>query len=179
MNLFLRLCLGFLSFSGLVARAADVQMRVEASRGEFRLAIVDATRNKALREAVHEAFVAGFEAAIAKTGAPLAVKAKAVSADHAAFNLGTGVYDAVLVIGTTLPRPLILSDTARLSATLGAGKEERKAFLVFRSSDEGLEKVLAAAFVPAVTGQRFLDALSGEPTQLAGAAGGAKVAAAQ
>lgn len=179
MHALLRFSLGFLSIVGLVARAADTQVRVEASRGEFRLAIVDATRNKAQREAVHQAFVAGFEAAIAKTGAPLTVKAKAVNADHAAFNLGTGVYDAVLVIGTSLPRPLILSDTARLTATLGAGKEERKAFLVFRSSDEGLEKVLTAAFVPAVTGQRFLDALSGEPSQLAGGAGGSKVAAAQ
>lgn len=162
---------------GAFAFAADA-VKVAGSR-ELRLAVVDTAKSSATRETAHAAFAASFSEAIAKLcGEKIGVKVKCVSADHAAFNLGTGVYDAVLVLGTSLPRPLMISDVSRLSATLGAGKTERKAYLIFNNSDEGLAKVLAGSFEPALTSDRFLDALDGKAGQLAGAAGGSQVAAA-
>ncbi|HYD82644.1 MAG TPA: hypothetical protein VEA63_01300, partial [Opitutus sp.] len=130
------------------------------------------------REALHEAFAEGLAKAINDGGgAPIEVKTKRVNPDHAAFNLGTGVYDAVLVIANQLPRPLILSETKRLVATLSTGREEKKAFLIFQQADEGLEKVLTAAFTPAITNSRFLDALDGGFEKVDGANGGSKIAA--
>lgn len=163
--------------SALDLVAADLKVRVQGSQ-ELRLAVVDSSRNTAARDALHQAFANGLAAAINQGGGqPITVKVKAVNADHAAFNLGTGVYDAVLAMGTSLPRPLILSDTMRLTATLNTTKGERKAFLIFGQADEGLAKVLTAAFAPAITDRKFLDALDGGFEQLAAADGGSKVAA--
>lgn len=160
---------------GACAMAADA-VKVAGSR-ELRLAVVDSAKPSAAREASHAAFAASLSEAVSKLcGTKLGVKAKCVNADHAAFNLGTGVYDAVLVIGSTLPRPLILSEVTRLSATLGAGKSEKKAYLIFSNSDAGLSQVLASSFEPALTSATFLDALEGPDTKIAAGAG-AKVAA--
>lgn len=152
-------CFGLLLVSPV--RGTDQKLRVEG-RQDLRLAIVDSNRNNPSRAALHEAFALGLAEAInAGGGAPISVKTKVANPDHAAFNLGTGIYDAVLVIGTSLPRPLILSETTRLTATLSAGKKERKAYLIFGQGDEGLTKVLTGAFASAITYPKFLDTLDG------------------
>ena len=87
------------------------------------------------------------------------MRTKCVNADHAAFNLGTGVYDAVLVINNSLPRPLMISDVARLSATLGSGKTEKKLYFIFGTSDAPLSELLSASFPAALNNPKFLDML--------------------
>ncbi len=175
MKTFIRAWVIFCLF-GALAYAADA-VKVAGSR-ELRLAVVDSAKASPAREASHAAFAASLGDAISKLcGSPMGVKAKCVNADHAAFNLGTGVYDAVLVIGSTLPRPLMISDVSRLNATLGAGKTEKKVYLIYSNADEGLSKILAGTFETALTSARFLDALDGKETKLAAAAG-MKVAAA-
>lgn len=156
--------------------AAENAVRVDASR-DLRLAVVDASKPSKAREAQHAAFADSLGEAIGKqSGAPIAVRLKVVSADSAAFNLGTGVYDAVLVLGSSLPRPLMISDVSRLSAVLGAGKTERKLYLVFGTGDAGLADLLSAAFPAALNNQKFLDTLDGAGGRSAPA--GEKLAAA-
>ena len=145
-----------------------------------RVAIVDACRNTAARDATHVAFALSLSDAMTKArGSAVSVKIKCVSADHAAFNLGTAVYDAVFVIAPSLPRPLILSDVTRLSASLGGGKVEQKAYLIFGGAlDQALGDQLAASFSAALADDRFLNAYEGECAPVA-AGGGGKVAAAR
>jgi len=177
MNVFARAVVILLALSLAVAlRAAEPALRVEGSR-DLRLAIVDSNKNIAARDAMHRAFAASLGAALSNAcGAPVEVKAKCVNADHAAFNLGTGVYDAVLAIGAAVPRALILSDCARLSVTLDSGRNERKAYLIFGTGDATLAKWLTEAFMPAITDARFLDAMDGRSEHVAAATAGAKLA---
>lgn len=155
--------------------AAQPCMQVQGSR-DLRVAIVDSSRKSAAREALHEAFAKSMSAAMTKAcHGTVVVKIKCVNPDHAAFNLGTGVYDAVLVIGRSLPRPLMLSEVTRLEATLGAGKEERKAYLIFGDGDQRLGDLLAASFASALGNDQFLNAFDVESGHVP--AGGAKIAA--
>lgn len=162
MNAFLRV--GFVAalLTGCGLFAAPQTVKVSSTRG-LRLAVVDPLRS---RDSVYAAFAKTLSTAVtAKCGEEITVQAKRVSADHAAFNLGTGVYDAVLVLGP-LPRALMISDVMRMNATLGSGKNEKKAFLIFNTGDETLSKLLSASFTAAITDPKFLDALDGglDPT---------------
>jgi len=179
MKTYFRIAAGFVVLFLSVGRSEATKVRVQA-RPELRIGIVDSNRDVASRDALHAAFAAGIAAAINKDSAnPLGVKTKCVGADNAAFNLRAAVYDAVLVIGTSLPRPLMLSETSRLTATLNSGKADRKAFLIFGVADEGLGKVLTEAFTPAVSDEKFLSLLDGEAAPVAAAESGPKVAARQ
>ena len=100
------------------------------------------------------------EAVSKQCGGTIGVRFKHVGADNAAFNLGTGVYDAVLVVSGSLPRALMISDVSRLSAILGAGKSERKLYLVFGNGDAALADLLSASFSVALNNQKFLDTLN-------------------
>lgn len=177
MNALVRSAFGLIVLSASFAYGTNSKVRVEASP-ELRIGIVDANRDAATRDASHEAFAAGFAAAINKdSSAPaVIVKTKSIGADNAAFNLRAGVYDAVLVLGPSLPRPLMLSETSRLTATLSAGKQEKKVFLIFNNVDEGLTKVLTAAFGPAMANEDFRRALDGDVEAIA-SANGTKIAA--
>jgi len=156
--------------------AADKTVRVDANR-DLRLAVVDTSKPTKERDAQHAAFADSLGAAVSKQcGGTIGVRVKSVSADSAAFNLGTGVYDAVLFIGTMLPRPLMISDVSRLSAIRGSGKSEKKIFLIFGTGDETLANLLSASFPLAVNDQKFLDALN-DPVG-AGTPAGGKLAAA-
>lgn len=180
MNFLIRV--GVVLFACLLAvalRAAESRVKVEGSR-ELRVAVVDSNRDAATREAMHQAFASSLGVAISQAcGSRIGVKIKDANADHAAFNLGTGVYDAVLVLGATLPRPLILSECARLSVTLGSGKNERKAFLIFGTGDTALAKLFGDAFVPAISDAKFLDAMDGRGGERTAGGGGGKAAGAR
>ena len=168
------LILGFFSVS--VARSAESTVTVAGSR-ELRVAVVDGSKASALRDAAHTAFAASLSDAIRRQGGgEIGVRAKCVSADHAAFNLGTGVYDAVLVLTGNMPRPLIMSQVLRLNATLGAGKSEKKVYLVFNEGDETLAKLFLTSFAVALTNNKFLDALDGGTDAIAAANSGTKIA---
>lgn len=179
MNTIIRVCLVMCTFGVLAGRGAEPVVRVAAS-AELRLAIVDAAKATPTREAVHQAFAASLGAAMGETGGgAVPVKRKWVGADQAAFGLGAGVYDVVLVISSSLPRQLVLSDMTRLNATLGAEKHQKKAFLIFPQADEGLQKLLTQSFATAISNQQFLDALDGGFEPAADPANGPKLASTQ
>jgi hypothetical protein len=155
--------LGVLAFAlgvGLVAAAAaDSKVRVNSSRG-LQLAIVDSSRASPPREALHEAFALSLAKAIGDScGTAMPVHAKWVSADKAAFGLSNGTYEAVLVIGSSLPRPLMISDVTRLNATVLIGQSQKNVYFIFNSSDEGLQKHMTASFPNALGDPRFLNVL--------------------
>lgn len=166
MNTFFRIGLVLLLSAVCASGAEPEAVRVDASR-ELRLAIVDNAKPSAAREAIYAAFAETLgETLSAKYASHIGVRVKRVNADHAAFNLSTGVYDAVLVFGNSLPRPLMISDVARLNATLGAGKTESKVYLVFGTGDETLGKLLAVSFEGALTAEKFLDAYDGPAAKI-------------
>ncbi len=152
-----------LVLAGALPAAWSAEAAVVVSAGtDLRLVVVDQAKAGPQRDAIHRAFAASLEKAVGDAGSgQLAVKVKCVSADNAAFSLQGGGCDAVLVLGSAVPRPLVLSETTRLTATLGTDKSERKAWLIFSKADQTLEKLLAGTFVTAVTDTRFLDALDG------------------
>ena len=177
MNTFLRgaFILSVLSLSS--GWAAESTVTVASSR-ELKLAVVDASKATPARDASHTAFAAGLSQAVSKEGGgEVGVRVKCVTPDNAAFSLSTGAYDAVLVLSGSLPRALMTSDVLRISATLGAGKAEKKVFLVFNSGDETLAKLLLTSFPTALTNDKFLDAVDGMSSHIAAASAGAKVAA--
>jgi hypothetical protein len=161
MKAILRCCLCLAASGASVALADQAAVRVVAS-SDLRLVIVDSARATPARDALHRAFAASLGKAMGDTvGGPVAVRMKCEAADQAAFGLSNGGCHVVLSIGKNLPRPLVLSGTSRLTATLGAGKNEREAFLIFSNEDAGLEKLLTKSFASAITDNRFLDALDG------------------
>jgi hypothetical protein len=177
MNTILRGSFLFLALLVGAASAKESTVNVASSR-ELRLAIVDTKKASADRDAAYSTFATCLGQAVSQQGVgEVGVKVKCVSADHAAFNLGTGVYDAVLVLSGSLPRALMISDVVRLSGTLGAGKGEKKVYLIFPNADETLAKLLSSSFSLALTDNRFLDALEGVSHQIAAAGQGPKVAA--
>lgn len=156
-----RLYLLLVALSAGTAFAEQAAIRVVAS-SDLRLVIVDPAKATPARDALHKAFAASLGKAVGESaGGPVAVKMKCLNADQAAFGLTNGSCHVVLAIGKSVPRPLVLSGTSRLNATLGAGKNEREAFLIFLNDDEGLKKLLTASFGSAITDAHFLDALDG------------------
>ena len=153
------------------------EIRVASSR-ELRVAVIDTTKASPARDAMHQAFAAGLVTSLSRQcGAPVGVRAKCVGADNAAFNLGAGVYDAVLVVGTVVPDALRRTDALTLSAAPEIGKRDRKLYLLIPSGDASLQGMLAAAFTGALNDGKFLEcfvALDGKLPALGG-----KVASAQ
>jgi hypothetical protein len=179
MNAFIRGIIFLSVFGASVASAVEATVTVAGSK-ELRLAVVDSSKSTAARDQAHAAFAECLGREVSRqSGSEIGVKVKCVNADHAAFNLGTGVYDAVLVLSGTLPRALMISDVSRLSATLGSDKSEKKVYLIFSNGDELLAKLFYSSFPTALTDNRFLDAVDGVTSRIAVAAGeGSKVAAA-
>lgn len=177
MNALIRGGVLFLFVCISVTFAAEATVRVATSR-DLKLAVIDSTKASSARDALHAAFAQGLSEAISKQcGSTVGVRTKCVSADHAAFNLGTGVYDAVLVLTGNLPRALMTSDVTRLSATLGSGRAEKKVYMIFSNGDERLAQLLGSSFAPALTDGKFLDSVDGLAGRIS--EGGAKMASAQ
>jgi hypothetical protein len=175
MNAILR-CSLLLAVCCAGASAAEPEVRVAASRG-LSLAVVDASKASATREALHQTFAASLSTALgARCGGAVPVHVKCVGADSAAFNLGAGVYDAVLVIGRDVPDALRRVDAITLSASPGVGRRDRALHLVVANGDATLQGFLAAAFTGALADQKFLEVFNGEVAKVA-TTGGAKVAA--
>lgn len=159
MNAPLRLGVLFVAFAS-AAFAADPTMKVASSSSDLKLAIVDTSKATPARDALHQVFATGLgEAVTERLGSPMGVRVKCVSADHAAFNLEAGVYDAVLVLTNSMPRQLVTSTLTRLAATLAVGKAEKKLYLVFNPSDPKLSELLTAAYPAAVNSPKFVQAI--------------------
>lgn len=84
------------------ASATESIVEVAGSKG-LRLAVVDNRKATAARDASHAAFAASLGQAVSREPGEIGVRVKCVPADQAAFNLGTGVFDAVLVLSGSLP----------------------------------------------------------------------------
>jgi hypothetical protein len=154
-------CFSLLLLSPAVAASAkDAAMTVAASR-ELRIAIVDSSKATPARESMYQAFAAALsEAFSAHAGTVFGVRLKAVGADHAAFNLESGVYDAVFVPSATLPRPLIISGLTRLAGKRGSGVAQQTVHLVFNPSDQKFTELLTASFPEALQSPKFIESLS-------------------
>jgi len=175
MNAWMRASLGLLFASTLVA--GETQVRVSASRG-LRLAVIDASKATPARDAIHLAFAASLSEAVSeRCGGQVGVQAKCVGVDNAVFNLGSGVFDAVVVLGPAVPAALRKVDGITLSASPEAGKRDRMIFLIVGNGDTSLQGLLAGAFAGAMNNERFLDLFIGGETKVA-SANGAKVASA-
>lgn len=176
MNAFLRMAL-FLTCAVSFGAAAESQVRVAASRG-LSLAVVDTNKSSPPREAMHQAFAASLDAALVKQcGGPVGVRAKRVGVDHAAFNLGTGTYDAVLVIGRAIPDQLRRVEAITLSAAPDGAKGERMIYLMIASGDPALQGMLASAFAGAIGDAKFLASLAVAEGRAPSTPAGDKIAA--
>jgi hypothetical protein len=161
-----------------IAAPKSEQVRVAASQ-ELRVAVVDSTKASATRDALHQTFAASLSTSLTRQcGGPVGVKVKCVGADNAAFNLGAGVYDAVLVIGRAVPDKLRRIDSILLSATPEGGKRDRVLYLVIANGDTSLQGLLAAAFTGTVNDGKFLASYNGIDGKLVNTSG-EKLATAQ
>lgn len=161
MNAFARVGLLFLFLGAGLFAAEDPKVQVAASR-ELRLAIIDSSKASPARDAMHQAFADSLGAAVSeRCGDKVGVRFKCVSADHAAFNLATGVYDAALVVGSNIPEPLRRANGIRLSGTPQSGTRERTITLIVNDGDLSLQGMLATAFTAALANERFLESLDG------------------
>jgi hypothetical protein len=119
---------------------------------------------------MHQAFAVSLGGAVSqRCGGQVGVRAKCVGVDYATFNLGTGVYDAVLVVGSSVPAQLLRAGGITLSATPEANKRDRMVFLVVGPGDESLQGLLAGAFASALNDRHFLDLFFGRETKLVAA----------
>lgn len=151
--------------------AVEPQVRVAASR-ELRVAVIDATKASATRDAMHVAFATSLGESLTKQcGGPVGVKTKCVGVDHAAFNLGTGVYDAVLVVGKGVPDRLRRVDAITLSALPENGKRDRMLYLLIAGGDDTLQGLLAAAFTGALRDGKFLETFANSDGKIVTPAG--------
>jgi len=60
---------------------------------------------------------------------------------------------------------------ARLSATLGAGKDGKIFYFIFTGEDQKLAEILSASYPAAMNSAKFLDALKGANAPLVAARG--------
>ncbi len=159
------------------ATAVEPQVRVASSR-ELKLAVIDTSKVTPARDALHQAFATTLGSALTRNcGGPVGVRAKCVGADYAAFNLGTGVYDAVLIVGRGVPDALRRIDAITLSAAPEQGsRRERGIYLMIGNGDPSLQGMLASAFTGALNDEKFLQALAAYDGKLPVAVG-EKVAA--
>ena len=160
MNAFIRpLGIWFVAIVGL-AVAAEPEVRVAANRG-LHLAVVATGKTSEARDALHQAFAASLAGSLTQQckGA-VNVRPRRVGADFAAFNLGTGVYDAVLVIGRDVPPALRRADAITLSAVPESGKRDRMLYLLVPNGDASLQGMLATAFTRALSDEKFLQSFA-------------------
>jgi hypothetical protein len=179
MNAMLRLTLTLaLGTSVATIAAAQESVKVASSR-ELRVAIVDSTKASQTRDAMHQAFATSLGSSLTQQcGAPVGVRAKCVGVDNAAFNFGAGVYDAVLVVGRSIPDALRRTESITLSAAIDGGKRERMVYLLIANGDSSLQGLLAAAFANAINDGKFVASFAGTTGKLATPAGD-KLATAQ
>ncbi len=159
-GLFLVSCLG-------VFASGEPAVRVAASR-ELRVAVIDSSQRSDARAAMHQAFASTLGHSLTlQCGGPVGVRAISVAADQAALNLGAGVYDAALVVGSSVPSALRRVDGVTLSAIPESGKRDRTLYLVIANGDASLQRLLEAAFAQVVADRKFLEMVAGTNVKFA------------
>ena len=160
-NVYARFIGLFLAISVASASASD-QVSVKASR-DLQVAIVD-SGTKESRAVVHPALASSFSAGMThEFKAPVQVKLKVADASRAAKDLRDGNYDAVVVIGNSVPSQLLKEGFTVLKATdARSGSLNRTFYLLARSGDSSMNQVIGVAFDHAMKSANFQQALTGK-----------------
>ncbi|AOS44683.1 hypothetical protein Verru16b_01750 [Lacunisphaera limnophila] len=160
----LALALMLIASSGFADDSAS--LKVAASRA-LSLAVVDLDRKNPASDALHDAFKESLSYEMSQLcQMPTPIKPVKLDAARAGWGLGTGTYDAAVVIGGTVPKAMISSGFTVTKATPASGDPKRMICLVTRNEDPGLAKLLAQSFPEALKGPFFQKALlrySGAP----------------
>jgi hypothetical protein len=163
MKTLLRTALAVFALSSVAVASASDSVSVKASRDlSIRVAVVDNSKRVESRGAVHDALATSFSATMSREcQTPVRVKLKLADATRASDDLRAGVYDAAVVIGMSLPQPLLKSDLLLLKASDAKSKDLNRTFyLVARTDDPAMNKVLEAAFEQALNSGGFQEALN-------------------
>jgi len=150
-----------------LAIAADqARIKVEASRA-LSLAVVDLSRDNPASEQLSIAFKESLCAEMSeRCKEPTPIKITRVDASRAGWGLGTGLYDAAVVLGGNVPRAMSSSEFSIYKAIPQSGDAKRSVSLIARKADPGLAQLLADSFPEVVKEETFLMALlrySGAP----------------
>lgn len=139
--------------------AEEARIKVQASRA-LSLAVVDLSRDNAASEQLSTAFKESLSAEMSeRCKEPTPIKAVRVDASRAGWGLGTGLYDAAVVLGGNVPRAMSSSEFTIYKAAPQSGDAKRTVSLITRKADPGLAQLLADSFPEVVKGEVFLKAL--------------------
>jgi|GEM_PF-1916671 len=134
-------------------------LRVEASRA-LSLAVVDLDRKNPVSDQVADAFKESLSFVLSQhTKMPSPVKPLKMDGSRAGWGLGTGAYDAAVVIGGKVPKTMVSAAFTIIRAVPESGDEKGIVTLVMRKDDPGLAKLLEASFGEAIQGPFFQKAL--------------------
>lgn len=150
----------FVAICGTLAAAPDASVKVEASRA-MKMAVIDSDRKNPASEQVQQTFAEslGYELS-QRCKAPVPVKPTAPDVQRAAWGLGNGVYDVVIVVGANVPSAMISADFRVLKAVPVSGDIKRAMCMIIRVDDPGLATMLEASFPEALKGQFFQKAIA-------------------
>ena len=160
-NIYARIAGLFLAVSVASASASD-KVSVQASR-DLQVAVID-SGSKESRAAVHPALASSFSAGMThEFKAPVQVKLKLADASRAAKELRAGNYDAVIVIGNSVPSVLLKEGFTVLKATdARSGSLSKTFYLLARTEDASMNQVVGVAFDHAMKSANFQEALTGK-----------------
>jgi hypothetical protein len=124
----------------------NTNIKIEASRA-LSLAVVDLDRKNPAGEQVADLFKTTLSVVLSQlTNMPSPVKPLKMDASRAGWGLGTGAYDAAVVIGGKVPRTMISAAFTIIRAMPDAGDEKCIIYLVIRNDDPGLARLLTESF---------------------------------
>jgi hypothetical protein len=162
MKTFIAIALSLLSFSTALASPTPAEsVRVQSSRN-FRVVIIDASKDSPVRASIHETFAVSLAASLQRQGgAPLPVKLSEESdAGKAAEDLKAGVYDAALFFESSMPADVRTPEFAVTRGYSQAGVPARVFHLVLRNDDQSMVSFVREAFGETIKAPRFQEALS-------------------
>ncbi len=142
------------------ASAKSSEVDVQAS-SDLRVAVVDTAPSTPERTALHEAFAKSFSASMSKQcGGVVNVKLTETDAVSVAFEMKSGSYDVVFVVGNMVPPALRRGDYEVLRASSEMGIPSRVFNMVVPSDDPSLPRMVAVAFPEALNNQKFQEAVT-------------------
>ena len=162
----MKAAIGFVTFAaGLVLNtfAADNASEVNVqSTSDVMVAVVDTTRVAGGNgTTVHEAFAESLGATLSKqAGGQVNVKITEVDAFRLAFDLKSGMYDAIFIVGNNLPPAIKKGDFEILRAVSEAGTPGRVFHLVVPAADPTLKKMISSSFPVALSAPKFQEAMA-------------------
>lgn len=163
--------LGLFLAVGVASVSAFEKVSVQASRDlSLNVRLIDSSGTSEAREVIHAALGTSMTAGMTwecKTTVQVSVKVAAVA--RAAKDLQSGACDAIIVIGNSVPAPLLKDDVVVLKANTQSGDLNQTFYLLGHASrDPSLNKALGLAFEHAVKSQGLQEAVAGKAAASAG-----------